>query len=619
MFKKQETLSTIGQTVENQSPETWHSWGRFIFFTAIFSPVFLTDQSSFLPTYFFNGFYLALLFALAGSVLAASRLLRRPTIWKWSKVDVAAGLFALYFLIRFSFTPSAHWSQGRFVWWVGMFVMYGVFRVLFSHRHYSGIWTAFMLIALTQIGIGQLQLMGMMPSQHSQFTITGTFFNPAPYSGFLAVIFPLALFEGLKTDRALVTWRKYLAWLVVAGTLLVILPAQSRAAWLALVGGSVWVLANRFNGFTHLRKWPKPRLALVTLSLICLTTFGGYFLYQFKADSASGRLLVWKVSSQMWWESPMLGHGATRFANDYMLAQADYFASGRGSSEEKLLAGKVSYAYNEFLQSGVEYGVVGLVILLSVFILSLGANNTAVPEKQESLLIPIKAALLSWMIFACFSYPFDAWGTALLLVFLLAFLAESGAPVPFSFVVKTRTAKVFTGAVFLFSALFIAFWIWQTYPAKTLWERGFGNYRFGQYREAQKKYAKAFDALQYEGLYLQYAGKCLSQLGRYEESNTLLRLAKDYYNDPVLYTTMGENYTQLQQYPQAEKALVCAQNMIPHRIYPSYLLAQMYYAGQQREKAAQTASELLEKEVKVSSQATDEMIRHLKLLSVIDH
>lgn len=211
--------------------------------------------------------------------------------------------------MRFAFSPYAHWSQGRFIWWLALFVLYGVFRVFFFRvSSWGGVWSGLMLVALAQIVIGQLQLMDILPAQHSLFKISGSFFNPAPYGGFLAVLFPLALYEAVKKEGARPAWRKYLAWLVVAGALLVILPAQSRAAWLALVAGSAWVLVDRFRLFTRLRQWPKPRLAVAAALLVSLSAFGAYWLYQFKADSASGRLLVWKVSAGMWLEKPLFGH-----------------------------------------------------------------------------------------------------------------------------------------------------------------------------------------------------------------------------------------------------------------------------------------------------------------------
>ena len=46
---------------------------------------------------------------------------------------------------------------------------------------------------IVQAAYGNLQLWGYYPSNHSIFRITGSFFNPGPYSGYLAGTFPVAL------------------------------------------------------------------------------------------------------------------------------------------------------------------------------------------------------------------------------------------------------------------------------------------------------------------------------------------------------------------------------------------------------------------------------------------
>ena len=54
---------------------------------------------------------------------------------------------------------------------------------------------------------GLRQIYGFAVSNHSLYALTGSFYNPGPYSGYLAMIFPLCLHEWLnlkeKTER---TW-----------------------------------------------------------------------------------------------------------------------------------------------------------------------------------------------------------------------------------------------------------------------------------------------------------------------------------------------------------------------------------------------------------------------------
>lgn len=42
---------------------------------------------------------------------------------------------------------------------------------------------------------GMRQIYGLAVSNHSLYALTGSFYNPGPYSGYLAMIFPLCLHE----------------------------------------------------------------------------------------------------------------------------------------------------------------------------------------------------------------------------------------------------------------------------------------------------------------------------------------------------------------------------------------------------------------------------------------
>ena len=62
----------------------------------------------------------------------------------------------------------------------------------------------------------------------------------------------------------------------------------------------------------------------------------GYVLFQLKAASANGRLLMWKISCLAIAESPVVGHGADGFVSAYGRAQEEYFANGEYSETEEL-------------------------------------------------------------------------------------------------------------------------------------------------------------------------------------------------------------------------------------------------------------------------------------------
>jgi hypothetical protein len=75
-------------------------------------------------------------------------------------------------------------------------VFYFYLRIFFTENSkliYNLCCMAFVVTGLVEAVWGLMQLYGFTSSQHYLFKITGSFFNPGPYSGWLAMIFPMAL------------------------------------------------------------------------------------------------------------------------------------------------------------------------------------------------------------------------------------------------------------------------------------------------------------------------------------------------------------------------------------------------------------------------------------------
>ena len=58
-----------------------------------------------------------------------------------------------------------------------------------------GIIVCLILVGTIEAVWGLLQVYGYEPSNHSLYALTGSFYNPGPYSGFLAMCLPVALHE----------------------------------------------------------------------------------------------------------------------------------------------------------------------------------------------------------------------------------------------------------------------------------------------------------------------------------------------------------------------------------------------------------------------------------------
>ncbi|HEX2936004.1 MAG TPA: hypothetical protein VHO72_11675, partial [Bacteroidales bacterium] len=158
---------------------------------------------------------------------------RKPFTIQLNKIDLALLAFFTYYTIRAATTPYMPLLQNqRWINWGLCVVLYFVIKRIINSEELKSkvnseelivnsenqalpgnhkptinyltfnlltnnipslIISFLILTALCQSLWGLLQLYGFLPSFNGYFKITGTFFNPAPYAMYLAVIFPMAL------------------------------------------------------------------------------------------------------------------------------------------------------------------------------------------------------------------------------------------------------------------------------------------------------------------------------------------------------------------------------------------------------------------------------------------
>lgn len=547
--------------------------------------------------------------------------------YRFSLLDTFVFLFIGSVIISSLITHSAYPNTTKLTLLTLLGVLYFNIRIIFvgcaNNRNFIflSLCSFIILTALIEAIWGFLQLYGFSSSQHSLFKLTGSFFNPGPYAGYLAVIFPLALFfsvcgmqrqkEKKQNNRqnTLIDRASFFISTATCIASLCILPAtMSRASWLAALSGSVVVLcgcyAHLFNRFTHYyhQRRKKVKIAICIVGIIFLAGITG--MYLLKKDSADGRLLMWKVSFQMIGKHPF-GVGLGNFSGAYGDAQASYFASGKASLSEEYIAGNPEYAFNEYLQIMIESGIVAFLLFILICIFAL---RNSIKSKKWGIV----GGLLSLLVFAFFSYPFNILPCLILFVF---FLAMSN-PKP-TVTDENKYAKKSFGTIFFsfFLFLFVGCSIFNQYPiykAYKKWNAEKIYFHTGVYDDAIKKYEKIYPLLNDQVRFLFEYAQSLSKSGEYEKSNQVLKRAVQISCDPMLYNIMGKNHQELGEYTQAELCYLKSANIVPNRLYPWYLLTKLYDEMGLYDKSCETAKIVETKEPKVHSPAIDEMRKEVR-------
>lgn len=435
---------------------------------------------------------------------------------------------------------------------------------------------------------GILQYFGIMPSYHQAFPITGTFENPAGFAAIQAALFPFVFnccFDR-NSGRLMQLFFKVVSVLCATSVVL----AGSRTGFLAICACAIVVLVftDSVASFikTHIWIWP-------IFILLAISSF--VFLYYIKKDSADGRIFIWKRCFELIKERPLFGYGVYGFQGNYMITQADYFRS-HPESEYIMLADNITHPFNEYLKLTVNYGLVGLLVAISLFVwivLRLFRSN-----KQAKVLG--LSFVASIFITCLFSYPFMYKA-----VYLLAFMAIVPAFIDTeNMIIIPRQIKMIVPLLLLVTlAISLKF---MYYEMK--WTEIAKRSIQGRAERMLPYYEDTNHVLGNNPLFLYNYAAELNSAHRYEESiNVLTKCSKSWneYNVQILFT---DNYFKIGQMDNALRACEEACLMVPIRFEPLYRKMLIYLACGDMDNAKHIADEILDKPVKVQSEELKKII-----------
>lgn len=522
--------------------------------------------------------WMAVLVLLSMVCVASSGLLPAETVGQWVWFDKASFLLAGCILSALIFKSKGDFiSLDSVISWV-LVVLGGSEAIL-----------------------GLRQLYGFATSGHSMYALTGSFFNPGPYSGYLAMILPVCLYQWLVCGRR--------GGRVVSGgvmlLILCVLPAgMSRSAWLAAGVSCLCVYAWHMDWtdkFRLLWQQQRQRVVMVVVGGFCVLLLAGYLLFVLKPDSARGRLFMWKITCRAIAEKPLTGYGIHNFAAAYGNAQETYFAAGDYEPWEERVAGSPEYAFNEYLQAAVELGIPLAVCLLVVVVLCL---YRGVRKGRYG----ICGAILSLMIFSFSSYPLQ------LPVFIVTF---GGLLVACLFGAdrwQWLGVAVLVGIIGGFRLKNDL----QVEQACREWMNARVLYNAGAYQSAEKEYGRLYPLLRDRASFLFEYGHGLHKQ-QFSKSNRILKEALQRSCDPMILNVIGKNYQQMGDCLSAEDWFIRSTHRLPGRIYPYYLLAKLYAEPgfRQPDKFEKMKRMVLTKEPKVHSTAIRQMREEIKKIQLI--
>ena len=490
---------------------------------------------------------------LLGAMVAIVCLVKAPKALY--RGDAMVFVLFVYLLIHASLT---HAMQSReFYLSISYFAIYAVFRVIKGLRLANYMTFAVMLCGIYQSCLVLGQLLGYEASNHLRFVVTGSFFNPGPCGIFLAGVFVLAVAMMKKGYRKVgfnLMFVRYVTACVTFGvTLVALVPTMSRAGWIGALVGVMLLYRREIVAWGNTRRRWVIGGGIVGMIVVLM------LFYLLKKDSANGRLFIWQNTVSAYWKTPLFGVGIDGFERAFAEAQHDYFEKEKVLEQDNRhveMAGVVESAFNEPLALFLLLGAVGGVLTAMVLFFKL------------QRLTAYSCVAVALLVASFFSYTFYIPSIAIVFLFAVAQLPDR----------RVRGGRYVNVLMFGIMGIVVLFFDFREFgrrEAYRKWKNNAVYYTWEDYQSVVEEYGKLYPVLKNDFKFLFEYGHSLHKVGRYEESNIMLKRGIRHSADPMFWNIAGNNYLALKQYDQGMTAYLRAYYTCPNRVYPLYLLTKL--------------------------------------------
>jgi hypothetical protein len=456
-----------------------------------------------------------------------------------------------------------------------------------------------MITGFIQLIFGILQWIHLVPNIYD-YRIGGSFGNPGDLANFIILFYVITLGLLLFEKKNKI---KYIYLVLFTLILLLIILSLSRAAWMACIGSSLlliyykWSISRNINLKNLINKYNKFLIIELFIS-VCL--IGLFFLYNFKKNSADGRFLIWKLCLSLIYKRPIFGHGYESILSYLRYEQINFFKNNFSDLNDGLLAGEPVFAFNDFLQITIEFGIIALLLWLFLFykVLTIKFINQFDKLGLKQLFI-CKCAIVAILICMLFSYPMQNPTIFISLFIFLATLSIYDQ----NYFISFRINKF---NIFIISSILMAFSFIMLYHSSNSfnyglkWKHAFRDFQNNK-GDYVKKYNELSKSLYFDRSFILNYGSILYKTENYQKCICLYERFGYLCSSTNMYLMLGESYEKVKDYSKAEENYKNASLLIPHLFKPKFKLFKLYLMNGQLRKADSIAFVISNMKIKVFS------------------
>jgi len=272
---------------------------------------------------------------------------------------------------------------------------------------------------------------------------------------------------------------------------------------------------------------------------------GGLFSYRHRTAimerHLNPRIVMWKISFEMFKSRPATGYGLGTFSYYYPEFQAAYYSS-RSNLSDARYAKSPQRANNEYIHILAETGIVGLLLFMWLF----WTWAKRVDIRDMSFGLPVAAGVVAVLTVSFFGYAFHRPSVSSALFLLMGLSAAGSSPAGLT---RCRLNYNGYGVIIAFTGLAVLLYL---AAGQLFWENARRNFEAGRLEKAEfySNLAVVFNPVPGRVHFLK--GRILYREGRFMEALREYGRAEETYRHRGLYFNRGLVYLRLGNLDEAE-------------------------------------------------------------------
>ena len=552
-----------------------------------FLPIIMVFLSPFLGLFivqfrsYDDMFYYSAILLLSALVVVGYRFFTRKE-YHTNTLDISVMLFLSYIVLNRIFLSNSY-PDAVFLLRSVIIVGAYVYMRSISKSEKAGVvlQKLFIAVGLVELIIVVLQLFSIVHSNNPFFDVTGSYNNPSMLGGILLLSAISALSFSLKDDISI---RKRMIYSFICLMLAVgVFVSSSRSALVSLVICSFFLLIRTF---LSRKKSPNRRGSFIGVIFFIMLLLVGVIVYINHIDIYNeARILIWRVSWDIFRDYPLFGAGIGSFASNYPYYQANYFMNNPDSLFSTV-SGDNYQAYNLIISILCELGIVGCLFFAAIIFYIFRCKGS----------FDLKILFISTTIFLLFNNLFDSLTIVICYVSIMAMISAKSTGADYR-IANSRGISIIAGVVIVSLFVYII-WVKSRFD-NTL--HGLQELSDGQIENTLN--IDESIVFSYRPFMVSYSEIVFEKLDP-ENAITVLDDVLKRMATARQVTLAGDLYYEMGEISKAEEFYYLADNMVPSRIIPSYKLFVLFKDTGQNDKAKTMAEYILNKEVSVVSSVT---------------